>query len=237
MTGAVLRRADAAGVATLRLARPESRNALNTDLLRRLSDELDAVADDPGVRALILCGKGAVFCAGADLKEFRGAAGQRGALRRIRLVSQVVGRLRNLEQPTVCAVSGAACGAGWGLALACDLTYAAADATFSLPELPAGLRLPPAILHRLAEVVGPVRAAEIAYSGDAYTADQALAWGWVGRVLPDSASAERRAREVAGALARAPGTPTVHAKQVLRPRAGGLLTPPPEYTWNEEPSQ
>ena len=231
MTGDVFRRVDAAGVATLRLARPESRNALNTDLLRRLSDELDAVADDPGIRGVVLCGEGGVFCAGADLREFQSTGDRQGPLRRVRLVSQVVGRLRNLERPTVCAVSGAAYGAGWGLALACDLTYAAADATFSLPELPRGLRLPPSILHRLAEVAGPVRAAEIAYTGDVYTADQGLDWGWVARVLPDAAAAEKRARDVAQTLAAAPGTSVVHAKQVLRPRTGGLLNPPPEHAW------
>ena len=108
-------------------------------------------------------------------------------------------------------------------------------------EHPEGIGCPHISLvdrHRRIGLTGIiVRAAEIAYSGDVYSADQALAWGWAARVLPDSAAAEERAREVAEALAGAPGTSIAHAKQVLRPRSGGLLNPPTEYAWNEEPFQ
>lgn len=230
----LLLRTDDAGVATLSLNRPDRRNALTTDLLRALLDELDAIQDSPHVRAVVLTGAGGTFCAGADLHEFAGATDPNGGQRRIRLVTTVIARLRNLEQPTIAAVAGAAFGAGWGLALACDLTYASADAAFCLPEVRKGLRLPSAITARLVEVVGPVRAAEIALTGDTYTADDGVAAGWVARTLPDPAATAERAAALARALASQPRAGVAQVTQVLRRSSSGELTPPPEYGWNEE---
>jgi enoyl-CoA hydratase/carnithine racemase len=176
-----LLRTDDGGVTTLALNRPDRRNALTTDLLRTLLDQLDAVQDSPSVRVVVLAGSGGVFCAGADLNELAGSTDPHAAQRRIRLVTTVIDRLRNLEQPTIAAVSGAAYGAGWGLSLACDLTYATADAAFCLPEVRKGLRLPTAITSRLVEVVGPVRAAEIALTGATFSAAQGVDAGWVAR--------------------------------------------------------
>ena len=233
MTTTVLRRDDE-GVVELLLNRPDRRNALTTEMLRLLRDELRAIRDSPDVRCVVMTGAGAGFCAGADLDELAGAPSPRPGLVRVRLVSEVVALLSDLEQPTLAVVHGGAFGAGWGLALACDLTYAAADARFCLPEVAKGLRLPAAITARLVEVAGPVRAAEIVLGGEVHTVEAGLAGGWVARVLPDHASALGLARDRAHGLARQPRAAITHVKQVLRRTAADTLTPPPEYAWNEE---
>jgi 2-(1,2-epoxy-1,2-dihydrophenyl)acetyl-CoA isomerase len=230
----ILRRTDQDGVCRLVLNRPDRRNALTTDLLRALTGELLDIQDSPHVRAVLLSGAGGTFCAGADLKEFAVDAPAHGRQRRIRLVTQVIGQLRNLEQPSLAVVSGAATGAGWGLALACDLTIAAADARFSLPEVRKGLRLPAVITSRLVEVVGPVRAAEIALGGEVYGAEQGRAAGWVARELPDGDAAMRHAETFAQELASRPRASVSNVKAVLRRGSHSDLTPPPEYLWNEE---
>ena len=230
----LLLRADDEGVATLSLNRPDRRNALTTDLLRALLDELDAIQDSPHVRVVVLTGSGGTFCAGADLHEFAGAADPTAGQRRVRLVTTAIARLRNLEQPTIAAVAGAAFGAGWGLSLACDLTYATADAGFCLPEVRKGLRLPSAITARLVEVVGPVRAAEIALTGDTVTAEAGVAAGWVARTLPDPAAMADHVTALARALASQPRARVAQVTQVLRRSTSGELAPPPEYGWNEE---
>lgn len=230
----VLLRDDADGVATLRLNRPDRRNALTTDLLRALAGELAAIQDSPHVRAVVLTGGGATFCAGADLHEFADSSDAHGPQRRIRLVTEVIARLRNLEQPTLAAVSGAAFGAGWGLSLACNLTYASADASFCLPEVAKGLRLPSAITARLIDVVGPVRAAEITLLGGRYTAGDCVRAGSVVRELPDATALAEHTAEIARTLASRPMHATRGVVQVLRRGSQDELTPPPEYGWNEE---
>jgi enoyl-CoA hydratase len=231
---AVLERADRDRVALLTLNRPDARNALTTELLCLLRDHLADIADSPGVGAVVLAGAHGTFCAGADLKEFAGKTSENGRLRRVRLVSQVIAQLRNLEQPTIASVSGAAVGAGWGLALGCDVTFASADARFSLPELRKGLRLPPAITTRLVEVVGPVRAAELALGGAIRDAASGAAAGWVARTFDDERTTLDHARKFAEQLAAVPGPVVAAVKQVLRRGSGSVLAPPPEYAWSEE---
>jgi 2-(1,2-epoxy-1,2-dihydrophenyl)acetyl-CoA isomerase len=230
----LLLRDDADGVATLALNRPDRRNALTTDLLGTLADELAAIQDAPELRAVVLTGSGGTFCAGADLHEFAAGADPHGSQRRVRLVTEVIARLRNLEQPTIAAVSGAAYGAGWGLALGCDLVYASSDATFCLPEVGKGLRLPTAITARLVQVVGPVRAAEIALVGDRHTAGDGVRGGWVARELADPAAVAQHSMSTARALAALPRRAVEQVERVLRRGSYDELTPPPEFGWNEE---
>jgi enoyl-CoA hydratase/carnithine racemase len=230
----VLLRDDAVGVATLVLNRPDRRNALTTDLLRALAEELAAIQDSRHVRVVVLTGAGGAFCAGADLDEFAGSTDPHGPQRRIRLVTEVIARLRNLEQPTIAAVSGAAFGAGWGLALACDLTYASSDASFCLPEVPKGLRLPTAITSRLVQVVGPVRAAEIALVGGRHTAGDGVRAGWVAHELADADALTEHTLDVTRAMASRPRRALEQVEQVLRRGSYDELTPPAEYGWNEE---
>jgi enoyl-CoA hydratase/carnithine racemase len=229
-----LRVSTSEGVTTLTLDRPDSRNALTTELLSELRTALMTVGDDPETRVVVLAGAGSAFCAGADLKEFPPGTPPRLTLARIRLVTSVIALVRALEQPTIAAVNGPASGAGWGLALACDLCFASAEATFSLPEVRKGLRLPTAIVNRLVEVVGPTRAAEIAFGGDTYSAEQAVAAGWVSESVPDAPALAKHTTDFARELAARPRSAVSTVKQILRHSRLPELTPPPEYSWNEE---
>lgn len=218
------------GVAELRLNRPDRRNALSTGMLRALRDHLAAVRAEPRTRALVLTGEGPVFCAGADIGEFGLDADATRVLTRTRLVVDVLTLLLDSELPTIAAVNGPAVGGGWGLALACDLCFAADTASFCLPEVAKGYRLPAVLVRRLAQVVGPVRAADLALGGAIQPAADALAVGWVSRVLPAGELVDQ-AWDTARSLA---GTPRRAIAAVKGPlRAPGAF-PPPELFWTEE---
>lgn len=227
-------RTNLVGVAWLQLNRPESRNALTTDLLVSLRSELTAIRDDPTIRVVVFSGSGDVFCAGADIKEFSGNPSAQASLARVRLVAQVLTQIRGLEQPTIAAVNGPAMGAGWGLSLACDLAFTVADARYCLPEVAKGFRLPAPLVNRLIQVVGPVRAAEIVLGGATYDADQAIAWGWATRLLNDRETLTDHTWQFATELASRPRHSLAAATQPLRRNPSSELSPPPEYAWNEE---
>jgi 2-(1,2-epoxy-1,2-dihydrophenyl)acetyl-CoA isomerase len=220
-------RSDRDGVAELVLDRPDARNALTTELLIELRDHLQQITDTPSVRAVVLAGAGKAFCAGADVREFAPDAPPNASLRRLRLVAEVLTRLENLEQPTFSAVHGAVVGAGWGLALACDVCVAAEDAQFSLPELAKGYRLPPAIPRRLARAVGPGRAAEIVLTGLPQSAEVGHAQGWVTTTASDREAAVEHARRVATTAAGHPRAAVAAAIAAIRGGTAG-------FVWQEE---
>ena len=222
------------GVAELRLERPDSRNALNTELLLELREQLQAIQEDPATRAVVVSAAGPAFSAGADVREFVPDAPADKPLRRIRLVAEVLSRLRDLEQPTLAAVHGPAVGAGWGLALACDVCYASADASFRLPELAKGFRIPGVLMRRLVDVVGPVRAADLAFTGRALGAQEAPAAGCVAQVFGDRDALLAAVWELARALAAQPRRSVATAKQPLRARDPHVPFPPPELMWMED---
>jgi enoyl-CoA hydratase/carnithine racemase len=232
MTG--VQRTDRDGVAWLQLHRPEHRNALTTELLRDLREQLTAIQDDPGVRVVVLSGAGQAFCAGADVTEFGPSPRPHQSLARLRLVAQVLRQIRELEQPTIAAVNGAAVGAGWGLALACDLCFSVAEAGFALPEVAKGYRLPGPLVNRLVQVIGPVRAAEIMLGGATYGTEQAVNAGWVTRVLPDRPSLTEQTWEFARGVATRPRPALAAAIQPLRRSPLAELSPPTEFVWTEE---
>jgi enoyl-CoA hydratase/carnithine racemase len=232
--GSLVERLDRAGVAELRLNRPEQRNALSTALLTDLRDHLAAIQADATVRVVLLTGAGPAFSAGADLREFAPGTPAAQTLPRIRLVAENLRRIGELEQPTLAAVHGPAVGAGWGLALACDLCFAAEPATFALPEVAKGLRLPAPLVTRLVQIVGPVRAADIVFDGAPRGSAAALATGWVSRVLPTPDALAAEARAFAETLAGRPLRALATAKHPLRHLAPGGPFPPTELVWTEE---
>jgi 2-(1,2-epoxy-1,2-dihydrophenyl)acetyl-CoA isomerase len=213
------------GVATLTLNRPDRRNALTVPLLEALVAELGTIGESEAIGAVVLTGAGGGFCAGADLDEFALTPDDPGRARRIDLVTEAIALLRSLPQPSIAAVSGPAFGAGWGLALACDLTHASSRATFCLPEVAKGLRLPDAVASRLTEVVGPARAAQIVFSGARYGSAEGLTSGWVARIPPDVDDATPSALDLAQALATHPPGTIRQVTTALRSSPRGGRTP------------
>jgi enoyl-CoA hydratase len=171
-------------VARLVLDRPAVLNAINRTMIREIHAALDRVESDDGVRVLVVQGAGRAFSAGFDLKEsaaepIRGVAAWREVLRRDLDMTM---RFWRLGKPTIAAVHGYCLAGACELAVACDITIAAADAVFGEPELRFGSGIVTLILPW---VVGPKRAKEILLTGnDRLSAVDAHAMGLVNRVVP-----------------------------------------------------
>jgi 2-(1,2-epoxy-1,2-dihydrophenyl)acetyl-CoA isomerase len=174
----------AAGITTCTL----TRKALDRATKEALVDAVRAAAADDAVRAVVLTGTGTVFCAGQDLDEHHGAL-THGAQAAFATVTEhynpLVTTLATMAKPVLCAINGACAGAGLGLALACDLRVAAASARFTTAFTAIGLSVDSGLSASLARAVGLARASELVLRSEPFTADQAMAWGLVGQVVPD----------------------------------------------------
>ncbi len=187
-------------VATLTLDRPEALNALTVPLKRALLAELERIAADRSVRAVILTGAGRAFCAGQDLAERDQPDAAPLDVELRERYNPIVRALRSMSQPVIAAVNGVAAGAGASLAFACDLRVAAEEARFVLAFGRIGLVPDSGATWLLPRLIGASRAAELALVGDPVSADDALRIGLVHRVVPGTSLAET-ARSLADRLA------------------------------------
>ena len=211
---------DPRGIVTLTLDRPEARNALSAAIIARLTAELDTLAGDAGVRAIVLTGAGDVFCAGADIGEMRaaGAAPPEQNEADSRRFATMLGRLERQPQPTLALVNGAAFGGAVGLIAACDIALAAASARFALSEVRLGL-VPAMISPYVIRAIGTREARRWFLSGEAMDAATALRIGLVHEAV-DAASLAAAADGVLGALlAGAPGA-QAEIKRLIRHATG-----------------
>ena len=199
-----LLRSDSGGVATLTLNRPQARNALSDALLAALTGELDRLAADRGVRAVVVTAKGPVFSAGHDLKEMTarranpdcGRAAFADVLGRCSATMQ---RIVGLPQPVIAAVEGVATAAGCQLVASCDLAAAGAEARFCTPGVHIGLFCSTPMVA-LSRNLSPKHAMEMLLLGEMIGAEEAHRFGLVNRVVP-AGEAEAEARRMAEAIA------------------------------------
>jgi 2-(1,2-epoxy-1,2-dihydrophenyl)acetyl-CoA isomerase len=200
------------GVTTITLNRPESLNALNAPMRRELLSAFKGLARDDAVRAVVLTGEGRGFCSGADL---RGGSGER-EFRRVLTTeyNPLIRAIRELPRPVVAAVNGVAAGAGVSLALACDLVLAAEDARFIQAFVKIGLVPDSGSTRTLVRTLGRHRAAQLIFSGEPLSAQDAHAAGLVNRVLPAGELAAA-ARDEARRLAAAPTRAIAYAKRLI----------------------
>jgi enoyl-CoA hydratase/carnithine racemase len=174
-------------------------NLVNKDLLRSLNTALSAASSASDVRCLILHGGGArAFCAGSDINEFARLR-QDASEHKILFEDMVLRRLARMSMPTIAAIDGPALGGGLELALACDLRVCKAGVMLGLTECRLGGLAGNGSI-RLTRLIGPARAKELLYTGDTLSAQQALAWGLVNRVV-ERGTALDGARELAAAIA------------------------------------
>jgi 2-(1,2-epoxy-1,2-dihydrophenyl)acetyl-CoA isomerase len=204
-------------VSWLTLNRPDSLNAITPDLRERLIQRLAEASADPAVRAVVLTGTGRGFCAGADLRG--GArAGERIAgdvARTLRLGAQrLIAAVLDCEKPVIAAVNGTAAGLGAHLALACDLVLAAEPAKFIEVFVRRGLVPDGGGAYLLPRLIGPQRAKELMFFGDALTASDAERLGLVNRVVPAD-DLEKTARAWAKRLAAGPTRALALTKQLV----------------------
>ncbi|HUN80278.1 MAG TPA: enoyl-CoA hydratase-related protein [Phycisphaerae bacterium] len=193
---------DSAGTRTITLNRPDDLNSIDDRVTKELQAELRGVVKDRGIRCLVLTGAGRGFCAGQDLKsvmERKGPFDFTEALRK--RYNPVISALKALEIPTIASINGVAAGAGWSLALACDLRIASTKAKFVSAFSKIGLVPDSGMTWTLPRLVGLAKALEIAWIGDPISAETALQLGLVNR-LAEPEELARVTGEWANALAK-----------------------------------
>lgn len=201
-------------VAQITLARPERLNALTPEMMEQLSEATLALQKDASVRAVLLCGDGRAFCAGADVGGMTGFDVVAGRAR-IQRAHRVIAGLANLDKPVIAAVRGATVGVGWSLVLACDLILASDTAKFSLVFKKIGLAPDGAMAYFLTQYIGMLRARELMMSARMVPASEALQLGLVNEVLPD-AELDARAMALAQELAESATFALAMGKRLFR---------------------
>jgi len=174
----------AGGVLTLTLNRPDKRNAIDSAMVEALHAALERAELDAAVRVVAVRGAGPDFCAGADLAELLASADRPADENRAQAqrLGDVFVRMRELPKPVVAAVHGRALAGGCGLATACDLVLARADARLGYPEVRRGF-VPAMVMAMLRRAVGEKAAFDLVATGRVLSADEARALGLVSRVL------------------------------------------------------
>ncbi len=174
------------GVATLTLNRPQRFNPLSSQMIAAIQAELDAIASDASVRAVILAAEGKGFCAGHDLNEMRAHTEDKGWQQGLfNACSRMMIALTEIPQPVIARVQGIATAAGCQLVSMCDLAVAADTATFAMPGVNIGVFCStPAV--GVVRNVGRKHAMEMLLTGEPIDAATAQSWGLVNRVVPSS---------------------------------------------------
>jgi 2-(1,2-epoxy-1,2-dihydrophenyl)acetyl-CoA isomerase len=200
------------GVATIRMNRPVRLNAYNEEMGAALLSNVSAAAADPAIRCMVLTGTGKAFSAGGDVESFA-AFEEEGPGRFMGLaigLHALIATLRRAPKPVVAAVNGVAAGAGFSMALACDVAVAAASARFTLGYQNIGLSPDGGMTFFLARALGTQRAMEMTLFSRVLPASRAAEWGLVQEIFPDAefaagveALAERLASGPTLAYARA----------------------------------
>jgi len=169
------------GYAIAQINRPDVLNALNMALMAELVDALETLDKDNDVRCIILTGNEKAFAAGADIKEMADASAMEMLLR-----DQFArwDRIRKIKKPIIAAVSGFALGGGCEVVMACDMVIASETARFGQPEINLGVMPGAGGTQRLTRAVGKVKAMEMVLTGRVISAEEALQYGLINKVVP-----------------------------------------------------
>lgn len=191
-------------VATLTLNKPDKLNAFDRELVDAWADSLKKLSADRDVHAIVVTGAGKAFCAGGDLATLGEDAGPLGRKEFLRdHVHRVERALRAVEQPVIAMINGAAMGAGFDMALLCDLRIAADEAKIGEAYVNLGLVPGDGGAWLLPRLVGPGRALELLLTGRVLTGAEAAEWGLVNRSVPREQLADET-HELAAKLAAGP---------------------------------
>ena len=215
------------GVAELVLHRADKLNTFDAALSDALAAAVAELADDRGVRAIVVAGEGKAFSAGADIAEFSALPDGKAFGEFIQRLEGALARLSALPQPTVAAVQGVAYGGGMELALACDFRVAEERARFALPEIKLGIVPGAGGTQRTPRLLPPAIALHMILTGEPLGADDAYRFGFVSEIAPPG-EGRRVARVLADRLAALPPLAIAAAKRLVRdgstlPLADALL--------------
>ncbi|OCB24052.1 enoyl-CoA hydratase/isomerase family protein, partial [Mycobacterium intracellulare] len=198
--------------------RPRRKNAINPQLWVALRDALDAAGHDPGVRALVLTGSGGSFCSGADISVPEDIHPKY----KLQRLTDVALALHELSIPTIAKVTGVAVGAGWNLALGCDLVVATPESTFCQIFSKRGLSIDLGGSWLLPKIVGLQQAKRLALLADTIDAEEACALNLVTWVV-SAAEIDAFVTDLANRLAAGPPIALAHTKALLNEGADRTL--------------
>jgi 2-(1,2-epoxy-1,2-dihydrophenyl)acetyl-CoA isomerase len=175
-------------VAHITLNRPEAANSINEEMGKDLMHAALRCDEDPEIRAVLISGAGKIFSGGGDLKAFSARGNQLPY--HIKEVTTylhaAMSRLTRMDAPVVAAVHGAVAGAGMSIAIACDIVVAAETTRFMVAYTRAGLVPDGSSTYFLPRIIGLKRALELTLTNRMFSAQEALQWGLVTRVVPDN---------------------------------------------------
>jgi 2-(1,2-epoxy-1,2-dihydrophenyl)acetyl-CoA isomerase len=180
------------GIARVMLNRPGAFNAFNLDMLALLTESLTSLAMDAEILAVVISGEGKAFCAGGDLKWVQNNPGENpaGFHTLAGQFHQAVLEIRRMRKPVIAAINGVAAGGGFSIALACDFRVIAKSALLRQAYTAAGLCIDGGGTFTLPRLVGLARAMEIVGFDKPISAEQAMEWGLVTRVVEDGGALE-----------------------------------------------
>ena len=208
------------GIGQLTLNQPDKLNPLGTNALQEI---IDATAwfDEHNVPVVVISGKGRVFSAGFDLREFNNPNqdGKNGAA----LGKQMADAIENMNAVAIAAVHGHCVGGGVVLVGACDLRIAATNTSFSIPEVDLGIPLAWGGIPRLVREIGPAMTRELVMTCRPFTAEEAKSIGFINRVV-DETELEQEALELASAVKKRPQSVIQTTKQQVRSAAEDLAS-------------
>lgn len=198
-------------VAIITLDRPQTKNAITTEMRGQLYTAFEEIALDPDIRAVILTGAGDDFCSGMDV-DGMGRGGVTGSMDRMQTLNRIAKAIYALKKPTIAAVQGICVGVGFSYALACDIVLAAEKAKFAAIFRNIALAPDGGLVWHLRQLMGVQKAKELVYSGRIIRADEAVAMGLAYEKVADDALMER-ALELADSFAVGPSVAIGLAKR------------------------
>src|SRR6266568_8021102 len=217
VTDELIKIAEDNGIVTITLNRPERLNALVGHMRRDLAEALEEAGSDPDVRVVLMTGAGRAFCAGGDV-HFMAELVERGDAeefaRLLGAARRVILAIRQMTKPVIASIEGACVGAGFNLALACDLRIASSTATFSQSFVKLGFHPDWGGTYFLPRLLPSNIACELFFLGDAVNAEQALRLGLVNRVVAPE-ELESETRKLAERLRDAPAVSIAAAKHAV----------------------
>lgn len=203
-----------AGVARIKLNRPDKYNAFNREMALQLQQHLDVCASDATIRCVYITGAGKAFSAGQDLDEVTAPDGPDVTTILSEHYNPVIVRIRNLKKPVVAAVNGVAAGAGANIALCCDVVVAAESASFIQAFSKIGLIPDSGGTYFLPRLIGWQKASALMMLGDKVTATEAVGMNMIYKVLPD-ADFSAASLQIAQTLAQMPTKGLALTKEAL----------------------
>lgn len=208
---------EAEGIVTITLNRPDKLNAFIGHMRRDLAEALEHAGSDRGIKVVIITGAGRAFCSGGDIAFMAELMERRDADEFSRILGagrRVITAIRSMTKPVIAAINGPAAGAGFNLALACDLRIASSNATFTQSFVKVGLHPDWGGTYFLPRLVSPNKACELFFLGDSIDAAEALRLNLVNRVVAPE-QLEEATLQVAARLRTAPPIAIAAVKQAV----------------------